>query len=252
MKTGNVVELNKVDLSLEGYELIGVTASEFAQALEEKTLEELNTINERIHAVVDEYDTETIKEVKDIETERSNNVFFLEGLKKEFDNDKIKMNEGSEYFDASPKTVSLKSAIVRVGKTVGKDTDFVNHTNNGHYRLTSRIGNSYDVTLSDVHNPEEYEKMLRNNKISEITLKVVELAKAQHKYRDTHDDYYIKYRTIQEFQSIGSFVISNDILNNREVEPEALDRMYEAYKEVKEKYEEIRAIIKNSRKENDK
>lgn len=252
MRVDKAVNLKNVDLSLKEYQLIQLSKQDLIYSLEWYGMSELKQINERINDVLNQYDEKTVEEVENLGSKYQIREDFIKGLKLEFDNDKIKMNEGT-LFDGekSPKTVSLKSAIKRVGKKVDMNTSFVDYTNYGNYTLSNGIGNSYDISLTDVNNNEIYEEKLVTNRKVEIVNKVLELAKAQYTYRNTHDDYYIKYREINEFQGRTGIIISNDIFNNREVEENKLEGIYKAYKDVLEKYEEIKVIVQNSMEVND-
>jgi len=251
MKMTSTVNFENVDLSLEGYKLIGTTIRENAESLKFKDIDEIEQIDNRINEVIAQYDSETVDEIKSIKEERQKEAEFLKELKKEFENDKIKMEQAGLYTTASPKTVSLKSAIVRVGKRVGMNTSFVDYTNYGHYKLSSGVGRDYDIMLSAINEQDAYEKALQVNKIVEVVHKARVLALAQRQHRDTHDDYYVKYTEINKFQNSTSIVVSNDIFNNRDVDPEVLDRIYKAYSEIKEKYDDIVAITEKSMEEND-
>lgn len=251
MKKTKAVNFEKVDLSLEGYELIGTTIQENSASLNDKDIDEIEKIDNRITEVIDQYDSETVDEVKSIEEERQKEAEFLKELKKEFENDKIKMEQEGLYTKASPKTVSLKSAIVRIGKRVDMNTSFVDYTNYGHYKLASGINSYFDIMLSEINEQDAYENALQINKIVEVAQKARVMEHAQRQHRNTHDDYYVKYTEIKKFQNSTNIVVSIDIFNNRDVEPEVLDRIYKAYSKVKEKYDDIVQIADKSIEEND-
>lgn len=183
-------DIKKIDLKLESYDLVGTTLDENAEKLEVNNTKELEKINNGINEVIAQYNDLTVEQVQDIESEFQIREKFIEGLKKAFENGEIQLKKENVFMgitEEAPDTTSLESAIVRVGERVGlRTSNIINNAPYGNYELPSMLGMTYNVLLTNIHDEKEYERMLKNNKVVEITYKLRELAIAQELHRDTH------------------------------------------------------------------
>lgn len=81
-----------------------------------------------------------------------------------------------------------------------------------------------------------YLKKLEQEHVYEIasTIKV-----AQFKHRQVHDVYTIQAKEIKKFTRSTGFWLNTDIMNNYKIEDELMDEVYQAYLDIKEKYNKL-------------
>lgn len=235
------INLLITNLEVSKYELADLSKEEISRNVEVDE-DNISELKDHILSSVKGYEDNVQEAVKNISKEHDKTELFVKGIRNEFLEGKIKTDDGGRYSKPSMKTVSLKSAIKRVGKEIGFDTYFTEYTNYGLYRISSGLGVTYDLALTVINEEKEYEDMLKTNRKSEVIMMLIALAKAQRHYRDLNDDYYKHYKEIRDFQKESGIWISTDIANRQDVSVKALDAFYKAFKEVEAKYAEILEI----------
>lgn len=182
-------DIKTTDLTLESYDLVGTMLDENAEKLEVNNMRELEEIDNRINEVIVQYNDLTVEQVQDIESDFRTRANFIEELKKSFENGKIPIKTERFFMDITekvPDATSLESEIVRAGEKVGMRTrHIINNAQYGNYVLSSMLGMTYNVFLADIHDEETYKRMLKNNKVVEVTYKLRELTIAQELHRNT-------------------------------------------------------------------
>lgn len=225
-----------------------LTMTNYALA-EQKDLKGLAITQADIDQALQTYDEATIQTVQEIQRDYRIQDELIKGIKAEFNQGKIKMDPGTQYYSESPKTVSLRASIIRVCKALDIDARFVNYANHGRYELPIDMG---PKTINELHDDDAYDIALKSNQDASIERQLRVMHMAQLKHRDTHDDFYIRYNEVKTFQQDKHIVLSNDIFNNKPVTPEDLNNIYRAYQTVKTKYDEIAEIADLSIQNNDK
>lgn len=178
-------------------------------------------------------------------------VKFIQAVKKDFDEGKIKRAHGYQTTYDDVNTSSLKASVKRNAEAIkmdgGQILSLVNHIN-GIFTVSivpgSPVLNNF-LTRDDVI----YESGLRTMKVKTFSSLISTIAKAQKDYARTQDPHLVKYDEMRQFMTDNDiqFIFCSDIYNGETLTNKQIDEAYDVYLKVKDLKNQLDDVIENSK-----